>query len=109
MVLLSGLTAPGAELVATGRSLATIALSDDTPEEPFGVNTPRFGAPDGVFAVMTPAPDTEVVVPSGLTTPSEPLLAIGNTPGASWVEGLVFSAVAIWEELAFVAEETLVL
>ncbi len=50
-----------------------------------------------------------MVLLSGLTTPIAPLLATGNTAGASCVEGLVFSTAAIWDDVAFVEEEALVL
>jgi hypothetical protein len=39
IVLLSGLTAPGAELVATGRSAGTKTRKPAAPDEPFGVAT----------------------------------------------------------------------
>jgi hypothetical protein len=109
IVVLSGFTAPKAELVAAGMSAATMARGAAVPELPLGVATIRLAAPVGGRALIAPLPLTDVVVPSPFTMPSNELLAVGSSAGTSVVEGLALSWVAICEDVAFCAADTLVL
>src|ERR1700722_20592731 len=100
IVVLSGFTAPMAELVAAAIPAATMARGAAAPELPLGVATIRLAAPVGGMALIAPLPEMEVVAPSDFTAPTWDPVPNGSNDGESRVDGVAFSPATICGEVA---------